>query len=106
MLTKSRLQNKVRPTARQLSGIANTYRLAIVYLLAGNDLDPREIIDYLGLPQTLVAHHLKMLLRTGWVMKARVGRRVTYRLNEKAFSTLQQLLAETPFGKNVLSKAR
>ncbi len=106
MVTKNRLQNKVRPVARQLEGIAHVSRLAIVYLLAGNDLDPRELVDYLGLPQTLVAHHLRRLLVTGWVTKTRVGRRVTYRLNEKAFSELSHLLADTPFGKNVLSKAR
>ncbi len=94
----------MRPVARQLEGVAHVYRLAIVYLLADNDLDPREIIDCLGLPQTLVAHHLKMLLTTGWVTKARVGRRVTYKLNEKAFFTLNQLLADTPFGRNVLKK--
>ena len=106
MVTKNRLQNKVRPTAKQLEGIAHVYRLAIVYLLASNDLDPRELVDYLGLPQTLVAHHLKRLLVTGWVTKTRVGRRVTYRLNEKAFFILNHLLAATPFGRNVLPKVR
>lgn len=104
MLTKNRLKDKVRLVARQMAGIGNVYRLAIVYLLASGELLSREIVAALGLPQNLVSHHLKILVTTGWIMKERTGRKVTYKLNEKAFFTLNQLLADTPFGRRMFPK--
>ncbi len=95
MLTKNRLKDKVRPVARQMEGIANVYRLSIVYLLAGGDLLTREIVDALGIRENLVSHHLKILEATGWITKVRIGRKVTCKLNNKALSSLQRLLFPT-----------
>ncbi len=92
MLTKNRLKDKVRPVARQMAGIANVYRLAIVYLLVNDDLLSREIVDALGLPQNLVSHHLKILTTTGWITKERTGRKVTYKLNKNVVDRLRNLL--------------
>ncbi|MBI2404742.1 winged helix-turn-helix transcriptional regulator [Candidatus Gottesmanbacteria bacterium] len=103
MVTKNRLKDKVRPVARQMAGIGNVYRLAIVYLLASGELLSREIVAALGLPQNLVSHHLKILVTTGWIRRERTGRKVTYTLNEKAFLSLQKLLADTYFGRRILS---
>ncbi len=99
MLTKNRLKDKVRTTAFQMTGVAHVYRLAIVYLLASESLEPWQCAQYLGLSKTLVAHHLTMLLKTGWVTKSRQGKRIMYTLNEKAFFTLKELFKNTPFGR-------
>lgn len=93
MLTKNRLKEKVRPVAKLMEGVANVYRLAIVYLLSSNDLLSRELVGALGLPQNLVSHHLKVLLATGWVTRERAGKKVTYRLNKEAVGRLQKLLS-------------
>lgn len=75
-----------------MAGIANVYRLAIVYLLVNDDLLSREIVDALGLPQNLVSHHLKILTTTGWITKERTGRKVTYKLNKNVVDRLRNLL--------------
>ena len=92
MLTKNRLKDKVRPVAKQMAGVGNVYRLAIVYILANDDLLSREIVDALGLPQNLVSHHLKVLTTTGWLTKQRTGRKVTYSLNKDMVGRLHKLL--------------
>ncbi len=99
MLTKNRLKEKVQPVATRLAGIANPYRLAVVYLLATDELLNREIVDALGLPPSLVSHHLNILLTTGWITKTKVGKRVTYKLNEKTFESFRRLFADTQFGR-------
>src|SRR3989304_10520732 len=104
MLTGTRLKEKVKPFARRLKGIAHVYRLAIVYLLAQEARQVREITDNLGLPENLVSHHLKQLYLGGWVLKTRKGRDVTYQLNEKAFFEINRLLSDTPYFREVLSK--
>ena len=59
-------------------------RLSILYLLAHEPMIARDIVDYVGLPQNLVAHHLRQLHLGGWVVKTKKGREVTYQLREKA----------------------
>jgi|SRR3989344_2736164 len=103
MVTGKRLHEKVKPFAGRVRGIAHPHRLAIMYLLAHEPLWVRDIVDYLGLAENLVSHHLKQMHATGWVFKEKVGRTVTYRLNEKAFFEIKKLLADTPFERQYLS---
>ena len=84
MLTRARLREKVKPVARRLRSAAQLYRLSILYLLAHEPMIARDIVDYVGLPENLVAHHLKQLHLGGWVVKTKKGREVTYQLREKA----------------------
>ncbi len=104
MVTGKRLHEKVKPFASRVRGIAHPHRLAILYLLAHDPLEVRDIVDYLGLAENLVSHHLKQMHTTGWLLKEKVGRIVTYRLNEKAFLEVKKLLADTPFERQFLSK--
>ncbi len=97
MTSGKRLLNKVAPYATMLHGISNPYRLAIVYLLAHESLWPEDIATMIPIPQNLVAHHLKILLATGWVKKRRIGNHVMYALQKKAFKELPKLLVDTPF---------
>lgn len=104
MLTRARLKEKVKPFARRIRGVAQIYRLSILYLLAHEPLEVHEITDSIGLAENLVSHHLKQLYKSGWVVKTRTGRVVTYRLNEKAFFEFNRLFEDTPFHRDVLSK--
>lgn len=104
MLTKSRLKEKVEPTVKQLKGVSDVYRLGIVYLLAAGDLLTREIVAALGIPESLVSHHLNVLIRSGWVLRVRTGKKVTYKLNEKMLLTMQRLFADTSVGKRIFPK--
>jgi DNA-binding HxlR family transcriptional regulator len=97
MLTRARLREKVKPATRRLRGIAQMYRLATLYLLAHEPLEVRQITDHLGIKENLVAHHLKQLVKTGWIVREKQGRRVTYRLINKNFSEFFRLFEDTPF---------
>ncbi len=94
----------MRPFVRRFHGIAQVHRMSILYLLSFGPLDVFEIVDYTGMPENLLSHHLKQLYLSGWVLRTKNGRRVTYRLNEKAFFELQRLFEDTPFDREVLSK--
>jgi DNA-binding transcriptional ArsR family regulator len=104
MLTRARLKERVKPLCRRARGMAQVYRIAIIYLLAYEPMEAHTITDHLGLKENLVSHHLKQLYLTGWVLKTRKGRVVTYRLNEKAFFEFTRLFEDTPFEREVLSK--
>ena len=104
MVTGKRLHEKVKPFANRVRGVAHPHRLAIMYLLAHDPLEVRDIVDYLGLAENLVSHHLKQMHNSGWLSKEKIGRSVTYRLNEKAFFEVKKLLADTPFDRQFLSK--
>ena len=104
MLTRARLREKVKPFVRRFRGISHVHRLAIVYLLAHEHMQVHTIVDSLGIKENLVSHHLRQLNLSGWVLKTRVGRDVTYRLNEKAFVEFNRLFEDTPFEKTVLRK--
>lgn len=104
VLTKSRLREKVKPFSKRYKGIAHIHRLSIIYLLAYGSKDVFEIVDATGLAENLISHHLKQLYLTGWVLRTKSGRRVTYRLNEKAFFELNRMLSDTPFDRQVLSR--
>ena len=106
MLTRARLKEKVKPFARRIRGVAQLYRMGILYLLAHEPMEVTTITDHLGLAENLVSHHLKQMYLSGWVVKTRKGRTVTYRLNEKAFFEFNRLFEDTPFDKEVLSKYR
>ncbi|OGG11799.1 hypothetical protein A2Z00_01895 [Candidatus Gottesmanbacteria bacterium RBG_13_45_10] len=101
MLIGARLKEKVKPFAKKVHGIAQGYRLSILYLLAHEPMEVRDITDHLGIAENLVSHHLKQLYLSGWVVKTRTGRLVTYRLNEKAFLEFNRLFEDTPFAKTL-----
>jgi DNA-binding transcriptional ArsR family regulator len=104
MLTRARLKERVKPVTRKLKGAAQIYRVGILYILAHEPMEAHDVADALGVRENLVSHHLKQLYLTGWVLKTRKGRVVTYRLNEKAFFEFNRLFEDTPFERDVLSK--
>ena len=88
MLSGKRLQQKVAPTAEKFRALGDANRFAILYLLAADPMDVGDIIDRTKLSPSLVAHHLKVLLQTGWVTKTKYGKLVTYYLVEGAVGEL------------------
>ena len=104
MLTRSRLREKVRPFAKRMDAIGQEYRLAIIYLLAFDPMEVRDIVENIGIPENLLSHHLKILHTTGWLLKHKVGKHVTYELNEKAFFELFRMLEDTPYHRQKLTR--
>lgn len=104
MLSSGRLKEKSKLFAKKLRVLAHPHRLAILYLLAHDPQWVRDLVNYLNIPENLIAHHLKQMHIGGWVEKSREGRHVAYRLNEKAFFELNRFLEGTPFDRDVLAK--
>jgi len=55
----------------------------------------------LAIKENLVAHHLKQLVKTGWIIREKQGRWVKYRLINKNFSEFYRLFEDTPFEKEL-----
>ncbi len=102
MLTGKRLHNKVLPYAKRLRGVDHPHRLAILYLLAHEPMWPRDLAIHLNLPPNLISHHLREMLKAGWVVKEKERRWMLYKLNLKAFGGLRKLLKGTKGEKNIL----
>lgn len=101
MTTGKRLLSKVAPFAKMVKGVAHPYRLAILYLLCHDERWMNDLVRDVGLPENLVAHHLKEMVAAGWLKKSREGRHVIYMINKKAFRELPKLLTETPLWREI-----
>jgi len=97
MATGVRLKGKIAPFAAKLAAISHPHRLSIVYLLAHNPFRVRDLMQKVGIAQSLMAHHLKVMEKTGWVRKSREGRHMLYTLKKKKFKEVARLLIDTPF---------
>lgn len=95
MHTGIRLKEKTKKLAKIIRGINGPTRLGILYLLLHKPLEAHEIVSDIDLPANLVAHHLKGMYTAGWVNKMRIGRSVTYQINEKVFLEIQKFIDDS-----------
>ena len=68
--------------ARRLKALADTHRWSVVDLLMDNPKTVAEMLEQLGLEQSLLSHHLRILRQEGIVESTREGKKVRYRLSE------------------------
>lgn len=68
--------------AGKLKPLADATRLAILELLIGSPKHVGEINAVLGLEQSLLSHHLKVLREAGLVRSQRDGKAVLYTVTE------------------------
>jgi ArsR family transcriptional regulator len=72
--------------ARQLKILADSTRLAVLELLWSGPKHVGEINAVLGLDQSLLSHHLKVLRDEGFVRATRDGKAVLYQLAPAVWS--------------------
>lgn len=89
------------PAAQQIDILAETFRLLgdptrlrILYSCAEGPLAVGEITERLGLSQTLVSHHLRLLRGARLVRRERKGRQMFYDLADAHIRTLLRDMAE------------
>ena len=70
-----------------LKVLADQTRLAVVRLLIGNSMTVSELNESLGVEQTLLSHHLRVLRDAGIVKHLREGRSIRYSISEQVKST-------------------
>lgn len=78
---------------QRLSALADPLRWRIVTLLAVEELCTTHLQAELGVKQTLVSHHLKVLRDAGLVETAPCGRFTYYRLAPGALDHLRDAVA-------------
>ncbi|MCK9197982.1 MAG: metalloregulator ArsR/SmtB family transcription factor [Bacilli bacterium] len=77
------MENKIEEKVEFLKIIAEVNRLKILYALREGELCVCKIIENLGVSQSLVSHHLKILKDAGLVKDSKKGFWVFYSLTEK-----------------------
>jgi DNA-binding transcriptional ArsR family regulator len=104
MLTGIRLKEKVKPFALRERAIAHPIRLSILYILAHGAYNLSDIALSIDYSPNLVAHHLKVLMRGGWVGKSKVAGTYLYTLNERMLFDFFRLFEGTALERNVIEK--
>jgi ArsR family transcriptional regulator, zinc-responsive transcriptional repressor len=70
-------------TCELLRALGSPHRLAIVLELAEQALCVHDLVDRLGISQSLTSQHLRVLRTTGLVMGARRGKETVYSLADE-----------------------
>ena len=104
MITGIRLKEKSKKFSRIIAGVSQAHRLGILYILAHKPMEAHDIAANIDLSENLVSHHLKRMLKSGWVTKARIGRNMTYEVNPRVFKNLMKFFEKTPFERKVVFK--
>jgi DNA-binding transcriptional ArsR family regulator len=81
-------------TGDPFDALGNSYRRAIVELLADQPHSVQEIADRLPISRPAVSRHLRLLNRAGLVADEQVGTRRLYRLDEQGADAARQYLAQ------------
>jgi DNA-binding transcriptional ArsR family regulator len=74
--------------------LGNSYRRAIVELLAGKPRSVQEIADRLPISRPAVSRHLRLLNKAGLVADEQIGTRRLYRLDEDGAEVARQYLSQ------------
>jgi len=81
-----------------LAALSDANRLAILLAITQQPRSVKELTDAVGLPQTLISHHLKALRDTGLVTAEAQGRSNIYTLCCAALAEPARLLATLAAG--------
>jgi len=80
--------------ALRFRALGDETRLRILEALAGSERCVSDLMDALGLGQSLVSHHLRALREAGLVTVRRDGRRINYTIAESALAAVRLVVYE------------
>ena len=75
------------------SALGDPTRLAVIEILRDGTTCVCELVPMLGIPQTLLSYHLRILREAGLVTGQRSGRRIEYALEPERLEQTQRALA-------------
>ncbi len=81
-----------------LKALADPLRLRVIEALGGGERCVCDLMGELGLAQSKLSFHLKVLKEAGLLADRQEGRWTYYRLQPKAIAQLQQWLAQLAAG--------
>lgn len=79
--------------ASVFSALGDPTRLAVIEILRDGTTCVCELVPMLGIPQTLLSYHLRILREAGLVTGQRSGRRIEYALEPERLEQAQRALA-------------
>ena len=94
-MNQSHLDNQLDGLARDLSALAHPVRLQIIRQLSERDACcNKDVVARVGLAQSTVSQHLKMLVDSGLVLYAQDAQRSRYRINPERMRALMSAFHE------------
>lgn len=73
----------IRQQSEFFKALSDPARIKIVYALSGGDLCNCHLMGIMGMPQTAISHHMKVLKHAGIVNDRRMGKWINYSLADK-----------------------
>lgn len=83
----------MREIVKVLKALADPTRLRIVLLLRRRELCVCELMAVLGMEQSRISHHMRILREAGIAEDIRDGRWIVYRMPEEARALLESLIS-------------
>jgi ArsR family transcriptional regulator len=80
--------------AARFRALGDETRLRLLELLAAGERNVGELMDLMGLGQSLISHHLRALRDAGLVHDRRDGRWVYYSIAEQALTSTRLMIYE------------
>ena len=85
--------DRYNQNALLFKALADTNRLMIVDMLSCGELCACEILEGLGITQSTLSHHMKILCECGLVNSRKDGKWTHYSLNENGTQALREFLS-------------
>ncbi len=97
MLAGKKLIVRSAKEAGILHAIAHPHRIAILHLLSQSDMRLKELAIHMPCSQSLLAHHLKELIKVGFVTRYQIGARMFYKGNKKTMIEVENVFRSLSF---------
>jgi ArsR family transcriptional regulator len=76
-------EEKIRQQTEFFKALSDPARIKIIYALSGGDLCNCHLMHIMGMPQTAISHHMKVLKYAGIVKDQRIGKWINYSLADR-----------------------
>jgi ArsR family transcriptional regulator len=75
--------DRIRQQSEFFKALSDPARIRIIYALSGGDLCNCHLMLIMGMPQTAISHHMKVLKYAGIVKDRRSGKWISYSLADR-----------------------
>ncbi|MBI3576460.1 metalloregulator ArsR/SmtB family transcription factor [Candidatus Gottesmanbacteria bacterium] len=93
MLTGKKLIRRSEKEAKVLRAMAHSHRITILHLVSQSDMRLKELAMRAQASQSLLLHHLTILIDAGFVGTYQVGARTFYRLENKNLAEAKKIFS-------------
>lgn len=80
--------------AECLRVLAHAHRLRMIQMLLAGDYTVGELAEACGIPPAMASEHLRLMMRCGFLISRREGRKVFYRVAEPHLKKIMRCVEE------------